>query len=278
MKRILCIALSLISLNAMAQGKVLTGILDRFDDPDKGKVVFIEKGNRSIGISGSYRNFSAGGTSDADGYAILSMLNIGKGTFQMWHVAPSFSYFLANDLSLGLRLDYSGYLLDTNLKLDLRELLGVENPEEQESLNIQISGRHMIRHAWGASLALRKYLSFFGSKTFAVFGEARLYGNYGLVNSCAVDKMGVYKEDKMRTSGVLSTGLKFGAGLCVRLRDSSALTVCIPIAGVTYSYTKQHKVNTGNEASMSQFGISRDIEKLGIQIGYCRYLKSKKKR
>ena len=45
-------------------------------------------------------------------------------------------------------------------------------------LNVRVSGRHMVRNAWGESLKLCKYFSFFGSKTFSVFGEARLYGSY----------------------------------------------------------------------------------------------------
>ena len=109
----------------------------------------------------------------------------------------------------------------------------------KEALNVRISGRHMVKNAWGGSLALRKYLSFFGSKTFAVFGEARLYGNYGRILSCPIDKVGVYEEKKMRTSDIYSAGLKLGAGLCVKLRDNSALTIGIPIIGASYDYTRQ---------------------------------------
>lgn len=288
MKKFLCIALSLISLNAMAQGKVLRGILDRFDDPEKGKVVFIEKGHRAIGITGGYRSFAAGGDIGSDGYYILSMLNIGNGKLRMYNVAPSFSYFLANDLSLGVRLDYNGYNVDTNIKLDLRDVFNTDFIEDvdtqqmvDELLNLQISGRHMVKNSWGTSLNLRKYISFFGSQTFAVYGEARLYGEFGFVKSCPIDTEGQYDFFRQRTSYVGSVGLKFGVGLCMRLRDNSAINVGIPIAGVTYSYTKQlkeRKNGSTNEAHMSQFRISRELDLLAIQIGYTRYIKSKKKK
>lgn len=86
----------------------------------------------------------------------------------MYDVAPSFSYFLADDLSLGLRLDYSGYTLDTDIRANLNEWINLgfeeeaEDPEMAEmqdmlkdALNVRISGRHMVKNAWGGSLALQ---------------------------------------------------------------------------------------------------------------------------
>ena len=280
MKKILCIALCLLYVNAMAQG-----ILDRFNDPEKGAVVFIEKGNRALGISGGYRNFTAGGDVMGDGYSVLSLLNIGTGKLATYNVSPSFSYFLADDLSLGVKLDYSGYTLNTDLRLDLRNIINLNGVAEDDPdlkaelndiLNLRISGRHMVRNAWGASLALRKYMSFFGSQTFGIFGEARLYGNYGRLVSCPLEETGALVEEKLRTSNTFSTGLKIAAGVAVKLRDNSALSVSIPIIGASYSFTKQHKNNTGNNAHMSQFKVARDIDFLAIQVGYTHYIKSKR--
>ena len=55
-KLLLTLFLGLTALSAGAQG-----ILDRFTDPEKGRTVFIEKGHRGYGISGSYRSFRAAG-------------------------------------------------------------------------------------------------------------------------------------------------------------------------------------------------------------------------
>lgn len=288
MKKLAIIVLACFSLSAFAQSTgPFSGILNRFTDPDKGSTVFIEKGNRAIGITGGYRSFGAAGDKTGDGYAILSMLNIGDGRFAMFNASPSFSYFVADDLSLGVRLDYSGYVLDTDIRLDLRDIVGVDSAfdddpemkaEVSELLNLRISGRHMARNAWGASTSLRKYLSFFGSKTFAVFGEARLYGVYGIVNSCPLDRdTREQVTSKLRTSTVWSAGLKFGGGLCIRLRDNSAFTIGIPIIGASYSYTRQHKTKSGSDAHMAQFNISRDIDFMAVQVGYTHYIKSKKK-
>ena len=89
------------------------GILDRFSDPEKGRTVFIPKGNHAIGIGASYRSFEASGENAGDGYSILSLLNIGDGRLNIWSVSPSLCWFVADDFSLGVRLDYSGYRWDT---------------------------------------------------------------------------------------------------------------------------------------------------------------------
>ena len=280
MKRILCIALCLLSVNAMAQG-----ILNRFTDPEKGKVVFIEKGSRALGIAGGYRSFNAGGDVLGDGYAVLSLLNIGTGKLSVYNVAPSFSYFVADDLALDPRLEYSGYTLNTDLRLDLRNIINldglVEDDPELKSelndlLNLRISGRHMVRNSWGASIALRKYLSFFGSQTFGLFGEARLFGNYARLTSCPMEETGALVVDKMRISNSFSVGLNLAVGLAVKLKEGSTLSASLPVFGLAYSYTKQHKNQSGNNAHLSQFKAARSIDLLGVQVGYKHYIKSKK--
>ena len=117
MKKLLVIILSLLGVSAWAQSGLLGKITDRFADPEKGSPVFIEKGYRSIGISGGFRSFQVGGDSADDGYSILSILEIGSGKLNRYNVSPSFSYFVADDVALNVRLDYSGYNLDSDLSL-----------------------------------------------------------------------------------------------------------------------------------------------------------------
>ncbi|MCR4569623.1 MAG: hypothetical protein K5661_04400 [Bacteroidales bacterium] len=289
MKKLVCVLAALLPLVASAQG--IGGILDRFNEPGKGRTVFVSKGHWSWGINGGYRSFAAAGDGVGDGYSVLSLLNIGNGYLKMYNVSPNFSYFVADDLSLGLSLDYSGYAVDTDIRLDFRNIFdlegmfgGFEDPEDQDSLedaaaalNVRISGRHMLRNAWGGSFKLRKYLSFFGSKTFAVFGEARLYGNYGQIESCPIDNDGIYVTGKARTSRAIAAGLKLGGGLCIKLRDNSAFTISIPLVGATYQYTIQHKNNTGNDAHMASFNVSRELDYLALQVGYVHYISPKKR-
>lgn len=292
MKRLaLLFAALAVCLSANAQSPIKK-IMERFDDPEKGHTVFIEKGARSVGISGSYRNFRAGGYVDSDGFDVLSLMNMGAGQAHIWTVSPKFNWFLANDFALGLRLDYSGYWIDSDLRLDLRDVVSQflekvkvvdpDTPEGKEAiqaLNLTISNRHWHKHAGGVSVTARKYLSFFGSKTFAVFGEGRLFGRYGVTTSYPVPEEGV-TPSKMRISQTLGVGLKGAVGLAVKFRDGSMITGCIPIVGLEYSLLLQDKKSTAvvNDARLSSFKIARDLDLIGIQIAYSRVIGPKKKK
>lgn len=290
MKKLLIVFFFLaLPLAAFAQ----SGLLDRYTDPEKGPVVFIGKGMRDMGISGSYRSFQVGGDNllDDDGFQILSFLQIGNGQMKIYKASVGASLFVADDTSLGLQLGYSGYNINSDLHLGILELLN----------------RHMHNNAWTVSLTGRKYMSFFGSKTFGVFGEARLFGKYARTESCpivdvtesvpvTVDGKVVYNDDgtpktkeqptgetrwaveKNRISNAYSAGLKLGGGLAVRLRDNSILTVSVPVVGVAYTHSHQDHVQTGNASHINSFTLSRDIDKLAIQIGYTRLIEPKKKK
>ena len=292
MKKLSILLASLVvCLSAHAQSPIKK-IMERFDDPEKGHTVFIEKGSRTMGISGSYRNFRAGGYVNSDGFDVLSLLNMGAGEAHIWTVSPKFNWFLANDFALGLRLDYSGYWVNTNLRLDLREMVGQfleraeildpntpEGKETLEALNLTISNRHWHKHAGGVSLTARKYLSFFGSKTFAVFGEGRLFGRYGVTTSNPIVEEGEVIT-KMRVSQNIGVGLKGAVGLAVKFRDGSMITGSIPIVGLEYSLMLQDKKGniTTNDARLSSFRIARDLDLIGIQIAYSRVIGPKKKK
>ncbi|MBQ7222093.1 MAG: hypothetical protein IJS02_01335 [Bacteroidales bacterium] len=267
MKKLFVAVLALLSVSAFAQNHV--GFLDKYQNPDKGHVVFLEKGNRAFGISASYRNFNANGAYEGDGYSMLSIINIGNGNLNAWSVSPSFSIFVADDVSLGLSIDYSGYNVDTDLKLDLRDIIKTDDP----MFNVQVLNRHMLRHSVGISFAARRYLSFFGSETFGVFGEARLQGKYATTTSSPRGE----NAYRVRYSQSFGLALKMAAGLCVKLRDNSALTMSVPIVGINWQNTHQNKVwqKNASPAKMSSISVSRDVDLLGIQVGYVRYIGSK---
>ena len=122
MKKTIIAALILLSFQAFAQTPI-AGILNRFTDPDKGHTVFVEKGNHALGFSGNYYSFNAAGYADGDGFSLLSLLNMGDGVVHAWNVVPRISWFVADDISIGANLLYSGYVADTNINLDFREVL-----------------------------------------------------------------------------------------------------------------------------------------------------------
>ena len=283
MKKLLLTALLLLPLAALAQNNPIDKALSRFTDPDNPDYsAFLAKGGNSFGIGGSYRLFNVDGENPGDGYSILSLLNIGEGRLQTWSVSPSYSWFVADDLSLGVSLNYNGYLVDTNLKLDFRDIVG----SESESMNLQISNRHMLHHKIGAGFTARRYKSLFGSKMLGVFAEGRFFGGYGVTYSHPIPKEGA-EITKHRVSGTISLGLDIAGGLAVKLKDNSVLTLSIPIVGVGWQHSRQDKYwttkdaeggkATGGSAKMDRFSIARSVDAMGIQVGYVRYIIPKKK-
>ncbi len=288
----------LLSVCAWGQGP-LAGILDRYTDPEKGHVVFIAKGNRAMGIGGSYQNFGADGYVDGDGYSILSLLNIGDGGFSRWSVTPSASWFVADDVSLGVNLSYNGYLASTNLNLDFREILPQLYEvlgEKSDAANVTITARHMEHHAWGVGFAARKYFSFFGSRTVGLFGEGRAFLKYGNTFSCPRNAASI---GKTRFSQVVNTGVQIAGGIAIRLRDNSAITISVPIFGVAWNATWQDQVRRYKKAivdaegkstgeyeivevpgggRMTSFKAARAADLTGLQFGYVRYIEPKKKK
>ncbi|MBR6346606.1 MAG: hypothetical protein IKR69_04380 [Bacteroidales bacterium] len=250
-------------------------ILKRFTDPEKGPTVFVSKDSWGMGISGGYRNFKAGGMYEGDGYSLLSWLNIGDGQLNLWEVSPKFAYFISDDVSIGFRLAYTGFSIKTNIKMDLRDVVGTDD----ENLNLQLSALDLVRHGGNASFTARRYLSFFGSRTFGIFGEGRLYASFGHINTVQLDKEGNSK-DKIRVSDQFGIGIKLAAGLCVKLRDNSAFEISVPLLGAGWQSSKQNKYWQGNsnKATMSGFNISRELDFLAIQIGYMHFIEPKHKK
>lgn len=281
MKKIIAFAaVVLMSLSAFAQGPITKYMEGRFGN-EGSSPVFISKGRHALGIKVGFRSINASGDDVTNaGYSLLSLLNIGKGQLKIWSVSPRFSTFIANDLSLGLEFNYSGYAVDTDLRLDFRDIFN----SESDALNVTVSNRSMVHHAGGAALVLRKYVPVLGSQYVAVFAEGRLQGTYGATTSAPRDLKDVNRE---RLSQDFSIGLKAGGGLAFKLKDN-ALTLSVPLIGIVYNRTKQDKTTTILEtdettgqvksrqvkstSNMSGFNIARNVDLLGLQIGFVRYL------
>ena len=294
MKKLFALAVAaVISTSVFAQGPMAKYLEGRFGGPEKH--VFIEKGSHAIGIKGSFRSFNVSGDDATNaGYALVSLLNIGDGSLKIWNVDPSFHMFLADDLSLGVSLHYMGYSVNTDLRLDLRDIIN----STSENLNFSFSNRSIAHHAGGVSIALRRYVPFFGSKMLAVFGEGRLQGTYGVTTNAPRDREGKdYNRDRLNQA--FSVALKIAGGACIKLPDNSAITVSVPLFGLAYNNTVQNKTTTSivsepdpNDPSkniekettiksrtrMSSFNAARNIDFLGIQIGYTRFIQPKKRK
>ena len=77
-------------------------------------------------------------------------------------------------------MEYSGYKLDADIRADLRDIINlgaIDDEQEREeignTLNFHLLGRNISRKSWGAAIALRRYLSFFGSKEKSAMSFSR---------------------------------------------------------------------------------------------------------
>ena len=287
MKRLFVLAAAMLMGTAVFAQDPLTKYLEgRFGGPES--QTFIAKGSRAIGIKGGFRSFSASGDDLTNaGYSILSLVNIGNGQLKVWNVSPSFSTFLADNLSLGVALHYNGYKVDTDLRLDFRDV--ISGLEDMDMLNLTVSNRSMWHHAGGASVSIRKYVPLFGSKMIAIFGEGRLQGTYGVTSSAPRDPQDYNRERLSHTFGV---ALKAGGGVAIKLGEN-AITVSLPLFGIGYNRTTQTKTTTilerdddgkvistnqvQSKAHMSNFSATRNLDWVGVQFGFVRYIKPKKK-
>lgn len=298
MKKLFALAVAAVMSTAVfAQDPVTKYLEGRFGGEEKR--MFMPKGSHSIGIKGGFRSFSVmGDDATNQGYTLLSMLNVGDGKLRIWNLSPGFSTFLADDLSLVVSLEYTGYAIDTDLRLDLREVINSTN----EALNLTLSNRSMQHHSVGASVALRKYVPLFGSKYIAVFGEGRLQTSYGATINNTRDK-DVKNFTRDRLSGMLTVALKAGGGVAIKLKDNSAFTVSVPLFGLSFNYSKQDKTTTKitvetkpdpadpskniteayteiikSTTTMTSFNASRNVDFLGVQIGYVRFIEPKRRK
>lgn len=219
----------------------------------KANSLFIPKGTVGGGLSVSYSSYQIGNGADDAGYKMLfSILDNVHGDIQSFGIAPYLSYFIKDNLALGLRFDYdkSGFGLD-GLDLALGDLM---------TLNVQ--DMHYLKQSYSGSVTLRNYMPIAGSKRFALFAELRATGAYAQSESYKVEdgkKLGTYQD-------IYKGSLSVVPGLCCFVTDEAALEVSVGVLG----FTHQKTVQTTNQLEVSQMvqnNASFKINLFSINMG-----------
>jgi hypothetical protein len=220
--------------------------------------VFIPKGYMGAGLSFSYKTFDIGNATNDVGYSMLfSLLSGMQGDMYTLGVSPSFSYFFADNLSVGARFDYDRTNLNVgNLGLSLGDLA-----------SISIQDYHMLKNSYSGAVALRYYMPIANSKRIAMFGEVRL--------GCEIGQSVAYKSVDGRNLGTFQNiyggGLNVIPGLCVFATNEVCVEVAVGILGINYQYVKQ-QTNLVEESTMQQSGANFKINPLSISLGMSFYL------
>ena len=249
MKKLLILLLAAcLALPGQAQEKFTRGFAGR-------NKIFIPKGSVGGGRSISWRKYTLG---EDDGFTVLSKYigNI-KGGYNTFGVTPSFEYFLADNLSLVARFEYSWLGVDLdNASLHLSEDLGLD-----------ITGEHYKRQSYALAAGVRYYLPFMGSKVFGFFVEGAINGGY--VHSMLYELEGGLKHGTYNSNWKVA--LRVDPGICFFVQENVVFEVSVGLLDLTYQFNKQSE-NQVKASSGSGLGTGLNINLLALRFGVHFYL------
>ena len=257
--------LSIFILTSVLSGSLLAaespaGAFDR--GVGKMNSVFIPKGYIGGGFAFSYKTFDLGGAADDPGYSMLfSLLSGIKGDMHTLGVAPSVSYFIMDNFSVGARFDYDRTALNVgSLGLSLGDLA-----------SISLQDYVFVKNMYSTAVTGRYYMPIANSKRIAMFGEVQLGFDVGQSVS--------YKTDNGANFGtfqqIYGFGLNVVPGLCVFATNEVCVEVAVGILGLNYQHVRQ-ETNRVDVSVMQQSGANFKINPLSISLGMSFYIPVRK--
>ena len=220
--------------------------------------VFIPKGYIGGGLTFSYKTYDMGQGTDDVGYSMLfSLLSGLKGDMYTLGMAPSVSYFIMDNFSVGARFNYSRTALNVdNLGISLGDLA-----------SLAINDYHMLKNMYSSAVTARYYMPIANSKRIAMFGEVRL--------GFEVGQSVAYQAKDGNNFGTFQTiyggGLNVVPGLCVFATNEVCVEVAVGVLGINYQYVKQ-ETNLVETSVMQQSGANFKINPLSISLGMSFYI------
>ncbi len=219
---------------------------------------FIPKGTVGAGVSFSYNSYSLGNGSEDSGYAMLfSLIQDLHGNMMSFGISPFASYFIADNLSVGARFDYS------------RSTLGLDNVNLSlmEDMNLSLQGFRYFKQSYTGSLTLRNYIPFGMSKRFAMFTEVRATGGYGQGKTYKVidnQNVGTYQD-------IYNFELGFVPGIAAFITNEVAFEVSVGLLGFEYQKIVQ-LTNQVERSEMEHSGANFKVNLLSIGFGLSFYI------
>lgn len=220
--------------------------------------VFIPKGTVGAGVSFSYNNYSIGNSTDDAGYAMLfSLFQDIHGNMMSFGVAPYASYFIADNLSVGVRFDYDRSSLG----------LGNANISLGDAMSFTLNNFHYFKQSYTGSVTLRNYMPIADSRRFALFTEVRVTGGYAQSETYKLDegdKFGTYQDIYQFELGLVP-------GITAFVTNEVAVEVSIGLLGFNYQKVEQ-VTNQVERSEMENSGANFKINLFSIGFGMSFYI------
>lgn len=219
---------------------------------------FIPKGSIGGGITFSYNDYNFGNGAGDVGYTTLFSLVDGiKGDIMTFGIAPHVSYFIADNLSVGLRFDYD--------RSSIGHAMG--QMSLGDGMSFGVDDYNYFKHMYSGALTGRYYMPLANSKRFGMFTEVRAAGGYGQSESYNVDgddKYGTYQDIYKFSLGIVP-------GLAVFVTDEIAFEVSVGLLGFNWQKVEQ-TTNQVDKSVMTSSGANCKINLLSIDFGLSFYI------
>lgn len=211
---------------------------------------FVPKGQWMFGGSIGFNEWD----SDNLNYLVLKNIDIEGHTFS---ISPYFGYFVAKNICLGARFNYSRYYFNLG-QFDLN--LG-------EDFNISLSDLYYLEHNYDTSIFMRTYMPLGKSKVFGFFSEIDL--TYG--HSTGKNSTGSGDNYEGTMEHVNSIGIGFCPGLTAFATDFMAVECSVSVMGLQYKW-KDQKTNQVETGKSRSGGANFKINLFAINLGMTFYL------
>lgn len=213
--------------------------------------LFIPKGMWMLGLTASYGKFS---TSDLELFDVISDVDISAHAIS---IRPYFSYAFKNNITAGLRLEYS------NTKGGIQNF-GVDIDED---MNFHIADVGYSNESYSAALLLTQYIGLSRRGRFGVFNEAQLKFTSGTSDF----NRPFDGEMKTTHSSNFQTQLVYSPGLCVYVMPQLSFNVSLGVFGFYINHTKQWE-NGERSGSRTTSGANFRFNIFNISFGLAVHL------
>lgn len=181
--------------------------------------LYIPKGIWQIGITASYGEFS---TENLEVLDLISDIDF-KG--HIFAIRPYFSYFLKNNISVGMRLGY------TSGKANI----GSFNVDIDEDMSFKLHDIMYKSESYTAALTFSQYLGIARRGRFGVFNEVELAFSSG-----SSDFHRPFNGEMREThTTTMEAALNFSPGLCVYMLDQVSFNISFGVFGLNIKHEKQ---------------------------------------